>query len=250
MPDTFVADRTTGDIARASVPMTGGEAMGGGKSTWAWPVPTAVSVAFYSGAHNLVPGDTNFADDVFVRDNQGTAPCAVQFSPDGLQVVNNGGGAGTVAVTAAPGCSWTVTADAPWIHVTSATAGSGNGAISYTYDAFANPTFTRAGAIVANTAALGLRQIAHTLPPIGFWDTPEFRFVMPDVTGALALGGWALDDVGIARVRVYRDPVSGEESVADLHRRRAAGRGRAPRRRGNLPTIPLQFRRGMVVSWF
>ena len=51
------------------------------------------------------------------------------------------------------------------------------------------------------------------------------------VTGSIAVTGWALDDVGIARVRILRDPVAGEGSRADLHRQRGPRRRRAARRR-------------------
>jgi Tol biopolymer transport system component len=66
--DVFVRDLQTGTTTRASVDPTGADA-GGGSYT-----PSISGdgryVAFQSTAGNLVPGDTNFFDDVFVRDLQ------------------------------------------------------------------------------------------------------------------------------------------------------------------------------------
>jgi hypothetical protein len=45
-------------------------------------------------------------------------------------------------------------------------------------------------------------------PAFGFVDTPADN--TSGVSGALILGGWALDDVGVTRVRIFRDPVAGE----------------------------------------
>jgi Tol biopolymer transport system component len=64
--DVFVRDRQTGGTTRVSVATGGGQANGPS-------FQPAISsdgryVAFYSEATNLVAGDTNGADDVFVRD--------------------------------------------------------------------------------------------------------------------------------------------------------------------------------------
>ena len=44
-------------------------------------------------------------------------------------------------------------------------------------------------------------------PPFGYVDLPADGAL---VSGVIALGGWALDDVRVARVRIYRDPVAPE----------------------------------------
>jgi Tol biopolymer transport system component len=68
-PDVFVHDRQTGTTTRVSVGT-------GGVQADSSSVQTSVSgdgryIAFKSGASNLVPGDTNRSDDVFVHDRQG-----------------------------------------------------------------------------------------------------------------------------------------------------------------------------------
>ena len=64
--DVFVHDRETGTTIRVSVPTGGGQADGASSN------PALSSdgrfVAFQSSAPNLVPGDTNGVEDVFVHD--------------------------------------------------------------------------------------------------------------------------------------------------------------------------------------
>jgi Tol biopolymer transport system component len=97
--DVFVKDLKTGAIQRVSTSASGGEGNGNSGS----PVfsPDGSKVAFRSAASNLVPGDTNKSDDVFVKDlttgaitrvstnasgRQGNGWSAVgAFSPDGTK---------------------------------------------------------------------------------------------------------------------------------------------------------------------
>ena len=65
--DVFVRDRQTGVTERVSVDSGGAETNGGYEPTIS---PDGRYVAFTSGASNLVPGDTNGAEDVFVHDRQ------------------------------------------------------------------------------------------------------------------------------------------------------------------------------------
>jgi len=69
--DIFALDRDTGEVRRVSVSSAGGQA--NGVSAIPSITPDGRFVAFQSDADNLVPGDTNGAGDVFVRDmNSGT----------------------------------------------------------------------------------------------------------------------------------------------------------------------------------
>jgi len=64
--DVFVRDRVTGTTSRVSVSSSGGQ---GNDLSYAPAISADVRyVAFSSDASNLVPGDTNGARDVFVRD--------------------------------------------------------------------------------------------------------------------------------------------------------------------------------------
>jgi Tol biopolymer transport system component len=81
--DIFVQDRQTGQTTRVSVASDG--AQGNGDS--GQPVISADGrfVAFYSSASNLVPGDTNGVEDVFVHDRLTGQTTRVSVASDGAQ---------------------------------------------------------------------------------------------------------------------------------------------------------------------
>jgi hypothetical protein len=66
VPDIFVHDRVSGTTALVSIASSG--AQGNGLSVEGSISADGRWVAFHSAASNLVPGDTNSAEDVFVRD--------------------------------------------------------------------------------------------------------------------------------------------------------------------------------------
>lgn len=78
--DVFVHDRETGETVRVSVDSAGQQGNGG--STRGSISGDGRYVAFWGGATNLVPNDTNSADDVFVHDRD----------PDGNGVFDEGNG--------------------------------------------------------------------------------------------------------------------------------------------------------------
>jgi Tol biopolymer transport system component len=81
--DIFVRDRQNGTTERVSVSSAGAQ----GDLTSYSPSISADGryVAFYSFAANLVPGDTNGAGDVFLRDRQSGATERVSVSSGGVQ---------------------------------------------------------------------------------------------------------------------------------------------------------------------
>jgi TolB protein len=81
--DVFVRDRRTGLTARASVSDAGAQADGSSAN----PAISADGrfVAFASGASNLVPGDTTFTVDVFVRDRVAGTTSRISVSGTGGQ---------------------------------------------------------------------------------------------------------------------------------------------------------------------
>jgi len=87
-PDVFVHDRFTGTTTRESVSGTGEQA--NGPSAAGLASGLAISgdgrfVAFESSASNLVPADTNAADDIFVRDRRAGTTTRVSVSSAGEQ---------------------------------------------------------------------------------------------------------------------------------------------------------------------
>ena len=81
--DMFIRDRQLGTTERVSVSSSG--AQGNSLSAWGSVTPDGRYVAFHSYASNLVPGDTNGAVDIFVRDRQLGTTERVSVSSSGDQ---------------------------------------------------------------------------------------------------------------------------------------------------------------------
>src|SRR5262249_45043093 len=81
--DVFVRDRLTGSIERVSVSSSG--VQGNGASGLPSISADGRYVVFESDADNLVPGDTNAATDVFVRDRVLGTTTRVSVSSSGAQ---------------------------------------------------------------------------------------------------------------------------------------------------------------------
>ncbi|MHC5209554.1 MAG: TolB family protein [Planctomycetota bacterium] len=85
--DIFVYDRTAGTLTRAST--ASGGAQGNGQSSRPDLSGGGRYVAFQSDATNLVPGDTNLAQDAFVKDLLTGAIVRVSVSSTGVQANAN-----------------------------------------------------------------------------------------------------------------------------------------------------------------
>jgi uncharacterized repeat protein (TIGR01451 family) len=83
--DVFLNDRLTGTTTRVSVSSTGAQASGREGTISA----DGTHVAFTSASDNLVPGDTNFSDDVFVRDLATGVTVRASVATDGTQGNNS-----------------------------------------------------------------------------------------------------------------------------------------------------------------
>jgi Tol biopolymer transport system component len=81
--DVFVRDRATGTTERVSVDSSGAEA--NGTSWYASISGDGMRVAFESSATNLVPGDTNGCNDVFVHDRTTGATERMSVASDGSE---------------------------------------------------------------------------------------------------------------------------------------------------------------------
>jgi sugar lactone lactonase YvrE len=115
------------------------------------------------------------------------------------------------------GGPWTASTSTPWLQVTNAT---GNGAGAFTVG-IVNPgnviggNFTLAGTVTldAPTAAnspivinvtLNINWTVSTpIVPIGQVDAPAFNAL--GLQGAIGVSGWALDNVGVASVKIWRN---------------------------------------------
>jgi hypothetical protein len=121
------------------------------------------------------------------------------------------GGTSTIVVTTR--CAWMASSDAPWVRL-SEKVGTTGVSLTVTVD----PAITAAPRVATLTVAgrrITISQAGSgTRAPFGSFDTPVDG--SGRVTGSLALTGWALDDVGVAGVRIFRDPFGREPSTGPI----------------------------------
>jgi CSLREA domain-containing protein len=128
----------------------------------------------------------------------------------------------TVRITPGrPGVTWTATADKPWLTVSPS---SGSGAGTFTVSPSFHPslpadgTLTGTVTVTLTSARNSVDPIAVTLavfpstgaamPPVGSFDTPAGDSTV--LAGSFGLTGWALDNIGVKRVELWRDLQPGE----------------------------------------
>jgi Viral BACON domain/Putative binding domain, N-terminal len=155
-----------------------------------------------------------------------SAPPTFTVSPSSLNVGVNKAGttvrattAQQITVTQSAGAPliWLVASNAAWLTVSPAN-GSGSATVNLTYNALAampangsvaTVTVTAAGSATGpQTVQVKLTVVTAPAAPVGVMDTPVDGTT--GVTGSIAVTGWALDDIDVAKVRVLRDPVPGE----------------------------------------
>jgi len=121
-----------------------------------------------------------------------------------------------------PTAAWTATTSEPWL-VVSPASGTSPATATISLDPAAVAVLTRGTYVgtlnIASSVAPNITRsitvqlritdaTSMTQPPSGFLDIPVQGAA--NLSGAVAVGGWAADDVGIARVLIFRDSVSGE----------------------------------------
>jgi hypothetical protein len=128
-----------------------------------------------------------------------------------------------ITVTGGAG-TWTATANQPWITV-SPTSGTGSGKFTVSLNQGALPatgasngmvTVTVPGAINSpQTIAVSLNVMnpAVTAAPIGVVDTPANGAT--NLSGAIGVTGWALDDTEVIRISLWRGRIGSEPVAAN-----------------------------------
>jgi hypothetical protein len=203
--------------------ITGG-ASGSGNGT------VTYNVAANSGASQRA-GTLTIANQTFTVTQQGTTVLpTMSLDKTGLQFAATSSGAAFAQKTGdqtdrllqsgSGPVTWNVQASAPWITV-SPTSGSGAAVLTIgvafqssvaapgTYNGTVTLTFTGASTTSA-TINVGLNTIQNGLSaaPFGSYDTPANNAT--GIAGSIGVTGWALDDLGVARVDICRDPVAPE----------------------------------------
>jgi Tol biopolymer transport system component len=155
-PDVFVHDRQTSLTKRVSVASNGTQ--GSGLSFPAAFSADGRHLAFSSAASNLVTGDTNGVEDIFVVGGAKVSPTAISVPADG--------GASSFDVSFDyPGTTWGVATTTPWIAVLPPASGSTNRTV--TFDVAPNFGPARTGTIVAALQTITVTQdgFADVTPP-------------------------------------------------------------------------------------
>ena len=80
----------------------------------------------------------------------------------------------------------------------------------YVADLSIAAAFAPPAAVRNVTASLSIKSAATAAAPLGVFETPLNNAT--NLSGAIPVTGWATDDIGIARVQIFRDPVAGEGS--------------------------------------
>ena len=133
-------------------------------------------------------------------------PASLNFAVSGAYV----SGAQSVNLTfSVPGVSWTASSGQPNISV-SPTSGTGSAILSISSTAGPSGvvTITAQGAVNSPTQVQVKVSSVTSRPPFGSFDTPTDNTT--GVAGAIPVTGWALDNVGVSKVEVWREPVGNE----------------------------------------
>jgi hypothetical protein len=115
----------------------------------------------------------------------------------------------TATVSLTTDCGWTASTSESWIHL-SQTAGNGNATVTLTLDPNQGGS-PREGTVILGGQPIQLKQASFAFePPFGVMDTPADGAA---VQGSVAVTGWALDDIAVGRVEIWRDLQPGETTV-------------------------------------
>lgn len=101
-------------------------------------------------------GTLTVAGQTFTVDQSAAAPCTYSISPTRATFLQ-GGGAASVAVTAAPGCAWTAVSNASWITIGGA-SGSGSGTVTYAVSTYTGNPKNRNGTMTIAGQTFSVKQ--------------------------------------------------------------------------------------------
>lgn len=148
--------------------------------------------------------------------------------------------------------TWTAASNRPWL-VVSPVSGSGSATLTVAVQFASGLVATQSGTVTltfvgaANTAGpievtLTTMSPAASTAPHGFFDTPADGST--GVAGSVAVTGWAIDDVEVTRVRIFRDPVQGEAGARIFIGDAVLVDGARPDVAASYPTAPRNTRAG------
>ena len=129
-----------------------------------------------------------------------------------------------VQVTASPGVSWSVSSNQPYL-VVSPTSGTGSGSFTVSIQSTTLPSpSTQQGTITVTapsasnspqTVQVSVKVVnsSATGSPFGSFDTPANNTT--GISGSIAVTGWALDNIGVQTVQIWRNPIGSEPTASN-----------------------------------
>ncbi|MBI4893369.1 MAG: hypothetical protein HY821_22300 [Acidobacteria bacterium] len=241
--------RPNGDYtapSSASAPQTGGAltlSVSGGAGPWyafsnnpEWiqvqnatgsgPGSATVTVSPNPGAART--GTVVIAEKAVTISQAGPPPVTLSLSKSALnfgsvttQSVVTAGQDIALSISGAAAASWTATPSASWLRA-SPSSGTGSAKVTVTIVPGSLPASTPLTGSIAftsptatNSPSLSVR-VAQFSPssapaPFGLLETPANN---ANVASSIPVTGWALDDIGVASVKIYRDSVAPEPAGA------------------------------------
>ena len=157
-----------------------------------------------------------------------------------------------VTQTASGSVSWTASASNSWVRVTPS-SGTGTAPVTISLQAGSLNPGTYNGSVTIRPTGTSTNLVVQvqarvyangaTANPAGVIDTPVDNTT--NISGAIPVTGWAVDDVGVATVAVYRDPVGTENPAGPVFLGNASFvAGSRPDVENAFPDTPLNYRGG------
>ncbi|MCP5047417.1 MAG: DUF1565 domain-containing protein [bacterium] len=173
---------------------------------------------------NSRPSGSGYDIGAFEYGTSGGSLPGISLNPTAINVTVLSGSTTTVSRTFTVSNSgtgtleWSVSENVPWLSV-SPGSGSGSATVTITVDPSGLMVDGYTGIVsVSSTNAsnspqtvtvnLTVQSTTNDEPPFGYFDTPVNGST---VRSSVPVTGWALDDVAVESVKIYRDPVSAGE---------------------------------------
>jgi parallel beta-helix repeat protein len=146
---------------------------------------------------------------------------------------------------------WNVSDNAAWLS-TSPTSGTGTGVVTVTVDPSGLSTGSYIGTVTVSasnasnspqtlTVNLTVKSASEDQPPFGQFETPVHGST---VRSSIPVTGWALDDVSVVSVKIYRAPVPGEGGSRVYIGDALLVEGARPDIESAYPTYPYNYKAG------
>jgi phosphodiesterase/alkaline phosphatase D-like protein len=217
------------------------------------------TTAYADGTHTITATayDTdgnNAQDEITVTVANGGGGGEILLNRTNLNYGSVGGtvtGAQTFSIDFTGGTlNWTLAKDATWLSCSPA-SGTGPGEVTVTVD----PSGLGTGSYSAEITVTDLNTSTSKILPVnlvvygqGATSAPFGVFATPinnsTVSGSIPVTGWALDDIEVTGVHIYRDPVTGEGSSKVYIGDAVFVDGARPDVEAAYPDYPMNYRAG------